>query len=218
MKTYEILIADDSERARKAVRIILEAEPQFKVISEATNGYEAVNQTKECMPDLVLMDINMPGMTGFEATRIIKQELPHVPVIMLSVSDDAADLFEAIRNGAQGYLVKSVQPADWIAYLHGILDGETPVSRNMAQRLMAEFKTTPSSRSALFTHVEKLTSREHEILELVSTGATNREIAAKLFISENTVKNHMKNMMAKLHIQNRVQLANYARAGRLDRA
>jgi two-component system, NarL family, nitrate/nitrite response regulator NarL len=217
MKTYEILIADDSERARKAVRMILDADPQFKVVAEATNGDEAVRRTKECMPDLVLMDINMPGMNGFEATRIIKQELPYVRVVILSVSDDAADLFEAIRNGAQGYLVKSLQPADWVTYLHGILDGETPVSRSMAEKLLAEFKTTPTTKPAPATHVEKLTSREQEILELVSTGATNREIAVKLFISENTVKNHLKNIMAKLHIQNRVQLATYAMENRFDK-
>lgn len=214
MKSYEILIADDSERARKAVRIILDSDPRFQVVAEATNGYEAITMTKEHMPDLVLMDINMPGMNGLEATGIIKQELPYVRVVILSVSDDATDLFEAIRNGAQGYLVKSIQPADWVTYLHGILDGETPVSRKMAEKLLAEFKTSPAMRPVTPTHIERLTNREQEILELVCTGATNREIAAKLFISENTVKNHLKNIMAKLHIQNRVQLATYTRENR----
>ena len=95
MKVHEILIADDSERARKAVRIILDSDPQFRVVAEAKNGHEAISKTRECMPDLVLMDINMPGMNGFEATRIIKQEFPYVRVVILSVSDDAADLFEA---------------------------------------------------------------------------------------------------------------------------
>jgi two-component system nitrate/nitrite response regulator NarL len=212
MRTYDILIADDSERARKAVRMILEADPTFHVVAEATNANEAIIKTRERMPDLVLMDINMPGMSGLEATRIIKQELPYVRVVILSVSDDAADLFEAIRNGAQGYLVKSLQPTDWVTYLHEILDGETRMSRKMAEKLLAEFKSTPSSSRSVSVHAAKLTSREQEILELVSTGATNREIAAKLFISENTVKNHLKNIMAKLHIQNRVQLAMYARA------
>jgi two-component system nitrate/nitrite response regulator NarL len=167
------------------------------------------------MPDLVLMDINMPGMNGFEATRIIKQELPYVRIVILSVSDDAADLFEAIRHGAQGYLIKSLQPADWVSYLHGILDGDTPISRKMAEKLLAEFKSAPSLRSVSAAHVEKLTTREQEILELVSTGATNRAIAEKLLISENTVKNHLKNIMAKLHIQNRVQLATYALGNRM---
>ncbi|MDQ0189680.1 response regulator transcription factor [Alicyclobacillus cycloheptanicus] len=218
MKTYEIVIADDSERARKAVRMILDSDPQFRVVAEATNGQEAISKTQECMPDLVLMDINMPVMNGFEATRIIKQELPYVRVVILSVSDDAADLFEAIRHGAQGYLVKSLKPSDWVSYLHGILDGETPVSRKMAEKLLAEFKFTASARGVPATPSEKLTAREQEILELVSTGATNREIAAKLFISENTVKNHLKNIMAKLHIQNRVQLATYARENRTNKA
>ncbi|WAH36426.1 response regulator [Alicyclobacillus dauci] len=216
MRTYEILVADDNERSRSAVRILLDSEPQFNVVAEAKNGHEAINMAKEYMPDLVLMDINMPGMSGFEATRIIKQELPYVRVVILSVSDDAADLFEAIRNGAQGYLVKSLQPSDWITYLHGILNGEMPVSRRMAQRILAEFKTTPSSRELDVQLAQKLTHREKEILELVSTGATNREIANQLFIAENTVKNHLKNIMAKLHIQNRVQLATYVRNRQTD--
>lgn len=212
MKTYDILIADDSERARKAVRIILDSDPQFTVVAEAKSGPDAIEQAKLHMPDLVLMDINMPGMSGFEATRLIKQELPYLCVVILSVSDDAADLFEAIRNGAQGYLVKSLQPTDWISYLHGVLDGETPVSRKIAEKLLAEFrsKALPMTKSGSNSSGEKLTIREQEILAQVSTGATNREIAAKLFISENTVKNHLKNIMAKLHIQNRVQLATYA--------
>lgn len=216
MKVYDILIADDSERARKAVRIILDSDPQFRLVAEAANGYEALSKAHEYMPDLVLMDINMPGMNGFEATRLIKRELPYIHVVILSVSDDAADLFEAIRNGAQGYLVKSLQPADWVSYLRDILEGEMPVSRKMADKLLAEFKSTPLSRSVHATPIEKLTAREQEILELVRTGATNREIATKLFISENTVKNHLKNIMAKLHIQNRVQLATYARDHRTD--
>jgi two-component system, NarL family, nitrate/nitrite response regulator NarL len=211
MGTYEILVADDSERARKAIRIILDTCPQFHVIAEATNGNEAIGKTKACKPDLVLMDINMPKLNGFEATRIIKQEFPQIRVVILSVSDDAADLFEAIRNGAQGYLVKSLQPEDWIAYLHGILDGETPLSRKIAKRILAEFKSTPLTKSIDSKYMGKLTAREQEIFELVSIGSTNREIAKKLFISENTVKNHLKNIMAKLNIQNRVQIAAYAR-------
>ncbi|WP_067623679.1 response regulator [Alicyclobacillus acidiphilus] len=209
MRNYDILVADDNEMARKAIRILLDSEPRLNVVAEATNGQEAVEKAMQWMPDLVLMDINMPVLNGFEATRIIKRELPYMTVVILSVSDDAADLFEAIRHGAQGYLVKSLQPAEWVTYLLGILQGEAHVTQSMAERILAEFKTgslkeTPSAPNAL-------TAREREILQFVKQGATNKEIAEALFISENTVKNHLKNIMAKLHIKNRVQLAVYAR-------
>lgn len=213
---FEILLADDNERVRSGIRALIESEPQFNVIAEARDGREAIVMAERHMPDLVLMDINMPEINGFEATRIIKQELPYVRVVMLSVSDDAADLFEAIRNGAQGYLVKSLQPSDWIAYLHGILDGDAPVSRTVAERLLAEFQTIHVSKELTDSDLNMLTSREVDVLKQVSTGASNREIASLLFISENTVKNHLKNIMAKLHIRNRVQLATYAR-DKMDR-
>ncbi|EPZ45200.1 response regulator [Alicyclobacillus acidoterrestris] len=218
MGPYKILIADDNERSRSAIRLLLNSEPLFHVVADAKNGEEAFAFARQHVPDLVLMDINMPGMNGFEATRQIKQMLPNVRVVILSVSDDAADLFEAIRNGAQGYLIKSLRPSDWIAYLHGVLDGETPLSREMAERLLSEFRTGPAIKGYEADNIEKLTNREREILELVSRGATNRETANALFIAENTVKNHLKNIMAKLHIQNRVQLATYVRDKGLNKA
>ncbi len=210
MKVYDLIIADDSVRAREAAQMILESEPQFRIVAEATNGLEAVQLASEMMPDLILMDINMPVMDGLQATMRIKRDLPYVYVVMLSVSDDPADLLEAIRCGAQGYLVKRLAPKDWISYLHGILDGDAPISRNMAERLLNEFKLGSLPHAKHDEMESVLTARESEILGLVSRGATNREIAARLFISENTVKNHLKNIMAKLHIKNRVQLANYA--------
>ena len=214
LREYSVLIVDDSKRAREAVRLILDADPRFRVIAEAADGLQAVDRATQLMPDLILMDINMPKLNGMEATRVIKRALPYLVVVMLSVSDDAADLFEAIRHGAQGYLVKSLNPTHWIEYLHGILDGEAPVPRSMAQRLLAEFKMTGTATVAAMADVEILTSREREILALVATGATNRDIATRLFISENTVKNHLKNIMAKLHIQNRVQLAGLVKDSR----
>ena len=210
MKTYDLLIADDSVRARQAARIILESEPQFRVVAEAANGTEAIRLAMEFVPDLILMDINMPELDGLQATWRIKRDLPHVHVVILSVSDDPADLFAAIRSGAQGYLVKRLDPKDWITYLNRILDGDAPISRNMAERLLAEFKGSASQRCEKDEMLSLLTVRETELLKLVSQGATNREIARQLYISENTVKNHLKNIMAKLHIKNRVQLAMFA--------
>lgn len=208
MKTYNVIIADDSERARQAIRMVLQAEPKLQIVAEATSGQEVLQLAKQLIPDLILMDINMPELDGLQATRHIKREFPYIYVVILSVSDDPADLFEAIRSGAQGYLVKSLDPHDWILYLQGILEGDTPISSTMAKRLLSEFKAS-AGREAESTSFSSLTTRENEILELVSQGATNREIANQLFIAENTVKNHLKNIMSKLHIKNRVQLATY---------
>ena len=207
---YQIMVADDSERARKAVRIILESDPHFVVQAEAVNGQDAISKARQYHPDLILMDINMPNMNGLEATRMIKQELPETRIVILSVSDDAGDLFDAIRSGAQGYLVKRLEPEDWIAYLYGVMNDETRVPRDIAEKLLSEFRsdTVPKTDA---TAASELTSREREIIDLVCTGAANKEIAAMLFISENTVKNHMKNIMAKLRLQNRVQLILYAK-------
>ena len=210
MKNYDLMLADDSLRARQAARMILESEPQFRIVAEATNGIEAVELATELMPDLILMDINMPLLDGLQATWRIKRDLPYIHVVILSVSDDPADLFEAIRSGAQGYLVKRLAPKDWISYLHGVLDGETPISKDIASRLLAEFKGRVDQQQNVDNINPGLTARESEILKLVRQGATNREIAGQLFISENTVKNHLKNIMAKLHIRNRTQLAVYA--------
>ncbi|KPV43761.1 response regulator [Alicyclobacillus ferrooxydans] len=206
---YQIMIADDSERARKAVRIILESDEHFVVQAEAVNGQDAIVKARQYHPDLILMDINMPDMSGLEVTRIIKQELPDTRIVILSVSDDAADLFDAIRSGAQGYLVKRLEPEDWIMYLYGVLDDETRVPREMAEKLLAEFRAVPSPKTDAAA-LEQLTTREREIIDLVCTGATNKDIANMLFIAENTVKNHLKNIMAKLYLQSRVQLILYA--------
>ena len=209
MKPHDVLIADDSARARRAIRLILDGSESFRVVAEASTGIEAVDLAKQLSPDIVLMDIHMPQMDGLRATRLIKRELPNIKVVMLSVSDAAADLFEAIRCGAQGYLVKSLDPSDWLSYLQGVLDGETPMSKVIAQRILSEFRS-PDLSTGKSPDSGLLTQRELEILDFVRQGATNREIATRLFISENTVKNHLKNIMAKLHIENRVQLAAYA--------
>lgn len=216
MKQFDVVIADDSERARKAIRLILDTAPDFNIVGEAFDGVEVVEVVKECMPDAVLMDIHMPRRSGLEATRMIKQDLPYVTVVILSISDDAADLFGAIRSGAQGYLVKSLDPTDWISYLRSVLNGDAPLSRSMAQRLLAEFSDRPVANVAIVDTYDKLTPRESDILRLVATGATNKDIAQELFIAENTVKNHLKNIMSKLHIRNRVQLAALARSAPQD--
>ncbi|RXT14031.1 response regulator transcription factor [Ammoniphilus sp. CFH 90114] len=205
--TYRVLIADDHPLARKAIKSLLASDSSFLLVGEAIDGEEAYSQCKELQPDLVLMDIHMPGMNGLEATRLIKQSFPKIKVVILSVSDDIADLFTAIQFGAQGYLLKNMDPDDWITYLHALIDGTADVSRELAGRLFYQFREgdIPDQPSP-----DTLTPREREILMHVAAGETNRELAEKLHISENTVKNHMKNLLKKLYLDNRVQLASYA--------
>ncbi|ULL17938.1 DNA-binding response regulator [Paenibacillus sp. H1-7] len=206
---YRVLIADDHPLARRAVRTLLEGEEGFEIIGEADNGEQAFAKCREMSPDLVLMDIQMPGMTGLEATRKIKQLHPHIKIVMLTVSDDVADLFTAIQNGAQGYLLKNMDPDDWIDYLRGLLDDNSDIARQMADRLFHQFRSVPA-QAVEETKPHVLSAREGEILTCVASGQSNRQIAEQLMITENTVKNHIKNILSKLSLDNRVQLTAYA--------
>ncbi|HLW60785.1 MAG TPA: response regulator transcription factor [bacterium] len=201
------LIVDDSDLARRGIRAILGESPEFVVIGEASDGYEGIARVRELAPDLVLMDLRMPRLNGLEAIRIIKEELPSTLVVVLSVSDDPQDLFEAIRSGAQGYLIKNVDPGVWLQYLTALVQGDARIPRAIAERILREFmRQTAVPRGALPT----LTPREEEILALVSRGLANKEIAATVGIVEGTVKRHLQNILAKLHLRNRVELATFA--------
>ncbi|MEK8131279.1 response regulator transcription factor [Paenibacillus filicis] len=206
---YRVLVADDHPLARRAVRTLLGGEKDFEWIGEASSGEEALELCRTLLPDLVLMDIRMPGLGGLEATRRIKQLYPHIRIVMLTVSDDVADLFTAVRHGAQGYLLKNMDPEDWIHYLRGLLDENSEISRGMADRLFQSFRRTGSGTEGDVAP-GVLSQRESEILGYVATGQSNRQIAAALLITENTVKNHIKNILAKLSLENRVQLTAYA--------
>jgi DNA-binding NarL/FixJ family response regulator len=206
---YRIVIADDHPLARQAILSVLSAEPSFQVIGVATDGAEAIRLCGELLPDAMLMDLQMPGMNGLEATRTIKQRHPAIRVVMLTVSDDVADLFTAIRYGAQGYLLKNMNPDDWSAYLLALLDDNSDVPRQMADKLFHRFRSLPAGEETS-PSLPALTPREQELAALVAAGCSNREIAERLVISENTVKNHMKNILDKLGLNNRVQLTAYA--------
>jgi DNA-binding NarL/FixJ family response regulator len=205
MTTVKVLVVDDHLLSRKGIASILSAHPMFDIVGEATDGQEALVKANSLMPDLILMDIRMPGLSGLEATRLIKEEMPYVKIVILSVSDDAQDFFEAIKKGAQGYLLKNMEPEYWLDYITGIMQGEAPISRALATKILQEFATQKVDIS-----VNKLSERENEVLILVSQGLTNRDIADNLFISESTVKNHLRNILAKLHLQNRMQLIAFA--------
>lgn len=204
---YRVLIADDHPHAREAIAVMLEDDPNFQIVGQARNGKEAVELNQECLPDIILMDIEMPMMNGLEATKIIKENTPYVKVIILSVSDNVADLFTAIQYGAQGYLLKNMDPDDWLQYLHSIVEGSSEATRGMAGKLLYQFREKDLQNSPL---AKSLTPREKEILLLITEGITNKQIAEQLFIAENTVKNHIKNLLEKLGLENRVQLASYA--------
>lgn len=207
MQRFRVVIIDDSEQAREAIRTILEADPVFDVVAEGTRGEDALELTATWMPDLILMDIRMPGMDGLEATKLVKDQYPYVKIVMVTVSDDIAHLFDALKRGAQGYLLKNLNPESWIEYLKAICYDEAPMTRELAFRILKEFSHTHMSPEG--KPATPLTPRETEILHLVAKGMSNREIATNLSISEYTVKNHMKNIFHKLHLENRSQLVRY---------
>ncbi|WP_124726362.1 response regulator [Staphylospora marina] len=205
-RTCRVMICDDHEHARKAMRMILSRDPFFEVVAEARSGKRLLETVAEVHPDLVLMDIHMPDMDGLETTRRLKEMMPSVKIVMVTVSDDVADLFEAVKRGAQGYLVKNLNPSVWLEYLRSVAKDEMPMSGEIARRILREFTASPSPPKGN----PVLTPREQEILGLVSRGMSNRQIAESLCISEHTVKNHLKNIMQKLHLKNRVELTRYA--------
>jgi len=209
MSTIRVLLADDHALFRRGVASLLAAESDFHVVGEAVDGRQAVDMARELMPDVILMDISMPVMDGLEATRRIKAEFPYVRIVILTVSDGDRSLFEAVKSGAQGYLLKKIEPQALCGTVRGVVRGEAFVSPMMAARLLEEF-ARQSRQAAPAAPAAELTAREREVLELVSRGMSNKEIAAALAIAENTAKNHLKNILEKLHLENRVQAATFA--------
>lgn len=208
----KVLLVDDHPLVRDGIASLLTARG-MEVVGEAGDGVEALHKARLLHPDIILMDVRMPGLNGLEATRLIKTEMPEIKIVMLTVSDDDEDLFEAIKSGADGYLLKSLERDQVFALLEGIDRGEAPISPTMAAKILKEFshlagheperETAPPSRDIL-------TGREKEVLHLVVKGQSNREIAGALTISENTVKFHLKNILAKLHARNRTEAVAYA--------
>jgi DNA-binding NarL/FixJ family response regulator len=210
-----VLIADDHGLFRDGLRSLLEARG-IDVVGEAQNGREAVELVRTLHPDLVLMDLSMPEVGGLAATRLISADLSDVKVVVLTASEDDADLFEAIKSGAQGYLFKNLKADELISMLEGVSRGEPALTPGLARKLLGEF-----ARPTTVQHdraPDALTEREREVLELLVQGVTsNRELAERLIVSENTVKYHLRNILDKLHLQNRAQVVAYAlRHGLVD--
>lgn len=216
MESLRVLLVDDHVLFRKGIASLLSNREDMQVVGEAGDGVEAVKIARETLPDIILMDVNMPRRGGLETVQIIKREMPHVQIVMLTVSDDDEDLFLAIKNGAKGYLLKNLEPHQLYNMLDGIRQGEAPISGTMASKILQEFRQ-PDEDDEQSEGVDKLTSREVEVLEQVVTGATNKEIADTLHITENTVKIHLRNILEKLQVQNRIQAAVQAvREGLVD--
>ncbi len=211
MSPIRVLLVDDHALFRKGVADLLASEPEFELVGEAGDGSRAVEMARELMPDVILMDISMPGIDGLEATRRIKAEMPYVRIVILTVSESDNSLFEAIKSGAQGYLLKNVQPEALLSTVSAVFRGEASISGAMAARLLQDLarESRPASPPPA-PPVARLTQREQEVLRLVAQGKSNKEIASALDIAENTVKNHLKNILEKLHLENRVQAATFA--------
>lgn len=209
-----ILIADDHALFRDSLRSLLESQ-DIEVVAEAKNGQEAVDLSWECKPDVVLMDLTMPEMDGLEATKRIAAELPEVKVVILTASDEDSNLFEAIKSGAKGYLLKDLESEQFFSLLEGVERGEPALTPSVARKLLDEF-ARPKKPTKEEYDPDALTDREREVLELMVQGTTsNRRLAKHLGVSENTVKFHVRNILDKLHLHNRAQVVAYALRTRL---
>jgi DNA-binding NarL/FixJ family response regulator len=239
-----VLIVDDHALYRRGLLTVLATEGGIEVVGEAADGVEAVMRAEESLPDVIVMDVGMPKRGGIEACRAIKQQVPSARILMLTSSDDGDDLFEAIRAGANGYLLKDMPPEEVAVGIRRVFDGQSLLSPLMASKLLTEFAQisrtgTPAPTDQHGGHpghpgqaghpgypshpgqqptklaLPRLTERELGILRLVARGRLNREIATELFISENTVRNHIRNILDKLQMHSRVEAAMYAVRQRL---
>ncbi|HVF54348.1 MAG TPA: response regulator transcription factor [Actinomycetota bacterium] len=206
-----VLLVDDHALFRRGLQMVLEGEADIEVVGEAADGEEAVEQAEAMTPDVVLMDVRMPKRSGIEATRAIKETLPTTKIVMLTISDEEADLYEAIKAGASGYLLKEIAIEELASSVRAVYGGQSLISPSMASKLLSEFAVMVKSRDERpEVPGPRLTERELEVLKLVARGMNNRDIGTELFISENTVKNHVRNILEKLQLHSRMEAVVYA--------
>jgi DNA-binding NarL/FixJ family response regulator len=206
-----VLIVDDHALFRRGLEMVLEGEADIDVVGEAGDGHEAIEQAEKTTPDVVLMDVRMPKRSGIEATRAIKDMLPSSKILMLTISDEEADLYDAIKAGAAGYLLKEISIEEVAGAVRSVHAGQSLISPSMASKLLNEFAAMVKRRDERSqVPGPRLTDRELEVLKLVAKGMNNRDIGAELFISENTVKNHVRNILEKLHLHSRMEAVVYA--------
>jgi DNA-binding NarL/FixJ family response regulator len=206
MSSQRILLVDDHALLREGLAGLFAHQPDFQVVGEADNAQAALAQAQQLKPDLVLMDIDMPGEDGVSATAKIKASVPQATVVMLTVHEDADTLLEAIKSGAQGYMVKNMRMDELLAHLRRLASGEVTIPRRIARRILEEERR---EEGVMPLEDEELTAREIQVLQLVAGSRSNRDIAERLVISEHTVKNHIRSILAKLQVRNRRQAAVY---------
>ena len=207
-----ILLADDQALFREGLRMLLSAQPDFEVVGEAANGEEALRLAAKLRPQIVLMDMRMPILDGVAATRRLRETQPDCRVLVLTTFDDDALVFEGLRAGAAGYLLKAVSSPRLLEAIHAVARGESILEPSVAAKVVAEFARLANQAARPQALANPLSDREIEVLRLVVTGATNREIAATLVIAEGTVRNHLTNILDKLEVSDRTQAAVKAKA------
>ncbi|MGZ5403866.1 MAG: response regulator [Nocardioides sp.] len=204
-----VLVVDDQELFRRGLTMLLASEEGIKVVGEAGDGLEGTSLAESVAPDVVLLDVRMPKRSGIEACVAIKASVPSAKIIMLTVSDEEADLYEAVKSGASGYLLKDSSIEEVAQAVRVVSDGQSLISPSMAVKLIDEFKQMSRPEKGQGPGL-RLTERELQVLRLVATGMNNREIAKQLVISENTVKNHVRNILEKLQLHSRMEAVMYA--------
>jgi DNA-binding NarL/FixJ family response regulator len=211
-EAIRILLVDDQRLMREGLRILLELEPDLEIVGEADNGQAALNAYEELRPDVVLMDVRMPGMDGVEATWRLRQRWPQARIVILTTFDDDEYVFEALRAGALGYLLKDVSGQDLAQAVRAVAAGGALIEPSVAAKVIAEFaRVAPPARDVGVGLAEPLSEREVEILRLLAGGLTNRHIAQRLSLAEGTVKNYVTNILGKLGARDRTQAAIRAR-------
>ena len=210
MAVTRVLLADDHQLFREGLANILNGQPDFEVVGEAGDGLEVFVMARELQPDLILMDVGMPGCNGVEATQRIKEAMPDITIVMLTVRDENDNLFEAIKSGAQGYLLKSIRSWDLVEMLRAAIRGEAAITPELGGKMLEEFRKLSRQTRRDTGNDVALTGREQEVLSLVSQGHTDQEISDTLHISIHTVKTHMRNILGKLQVGHRHEAALYA--------
>ena len=211
MKPIRILIVDDHTLFRSCIKLVLQRHEGFKVVGEASDGLEGVKRAIQLKPDVVLLDLHMPGTSGLEALRLLKEDLPETQVVMLTVSEDAEDLLETLRAGARGYLLKNIDTEFLLESIQRAERGESVMSPQIAHKLTDSLRTPHKANVAVAgVNPGQLSPREREIIVMLARGASNKQIARMLNLSESTIKVHVQGILRKLNLAKRVQAAVYA--------
>ncbi|SDB84881.1 response regulator [Paraburkholderia lycopersici] len=211
--TLRILLIDDHTLFRSGVSALLQRQPDLEVVGEASDGVEGIKRAKQHLPDVILLDLNMPGLSGLETLQLLVEDLPDTAILMLTVSEDADELTAAMRAGARGFLLKSIDAEALVAAIRKAASGQPVITEHMTAKLVEQMRKPAqpaSAPGAARASAETLTARERDIVRELARGASNKEIARALDLAESTVKIHVRNILRKLNLTSRVQVAIYA--------